>query len=226
MAQFIHCQQPNYNEIPAEIRNNQRWYTPHEGIEYPSVTTILGHGEKLWLQEWRDSLGHEAADIETARCATRGENVHLMCEKYLQNEKAPTQDQLGCDIRIFNQLRPILHKINNIRAQEIPLFSDILKVAGRVDVVGEYDGVLSVIDFKTSNNNKSTSMVNDYFLQSTAYSLMYFEMFGIEITDIVIIIGVERGMAPMVYRRDIKDYVQPLVERINTFYDDMQKEQT
>jgi len=225
MAQFTHCQRPVYKNLDAEIINNRRWYTVRENVKYPSVTTILGHGEKLWLQEWRDSLGHEAADIESARCSTRGENVHLMCERYLKNEQAPTREQMGCDIRIFNQLRPILHRINNIRAQEIPLFSDEYKLAGRVDVVAEYEGELAIIDFKTSNNNKPTSMVNDYFLQSTGYALMYNEMFHIPITNIVIIIGVERGMAPMVYKKTIGDYIQPLADRINTFYDDLEKEQ-
>ena len=225
MAHFIHCQQPNYNEIPAEIINDQRWYTPREGVRYPSVTTVLGHGPKPWLEVWRDSMGHKAADIETKRCADRGEAVHLMAELYLKNEKAPKKDQMGSDIKLFNQIRPILSYINNIRAQEIPLYSDKLQLAGRVDVVGDYKGTLSVIDFKTSNNTKYPGMVHDYFLQSTAYAIMYFEMFDIPIVDIVIIIAVERGMAPMVYVKKIDDYVKPLLDRINTFYADINEEQ-
>lgn len=169
-------------------------------------------------------MGHEAADIETKRCGIRGEAVHLMAELYLKNEKAPTKDQMGSDIKLFNQIRPILGNINNVRAQEIPLFSDKLRLAGRVDVVGDYKGTLSVIDFKTSNNTKYPGMVQDYFLQSTAYAIMYFEMFDIPIEDIVIIIAVERGMAPMVYVKKIDDYVEPLLERINTFHADTNKE--
>ena len=221
MAHFVHCDQPTYKELEAEITDNRRWYTAPSGEKYPSVTTVLGHGPKPWLQEWRDSLGHEVADAETARCCERGENVHFMAEKYLQNHKAPTHDHMGSDIKLFNQLRPILHKINNIRAQEIPLYSDTLRLAGRVDVVGEYDGRLAIIDFKTSNNVKDLGMVNDYFLQSTAYAIMYFEMFDVPITEIVIIIAVERGMVPMVYVKNIDDYVEPLLERINTFYNEV-----
>lgn len=219
MVHFIHCNRPQYKELKTEEINDMRWYTsPTTGEKYASVTTVLGYGPKPWLEEWRQSLGEEAAAIETARCAERGENVHLMAEKYLKNNKAPTHDHMGSDIKLFNQLRPYLHKINNIRAQEIPLYSDTLRLAGRVDVVGDYNDVLSIIDFKTSNNPKDLGMVNDYFLQSTAYAVMYFEMFQVPIEQIVIIIAVEKGMVPMVYVKNIDEYVQPLLERINTFY--------
>ena len=225
MAQFTHCNQPDYRELHAETKKSGRWYNVRDDVKYPSVTTVLGHAPKPWLEEWRQQLGVEKADIETQRCADRGEAVHLIAERYLQNDKAHKKDHFNDNVKLFNQIRPILHKINNIRAQEIPLFSDTLKMAGRVDVVGEYEGTLAVIDFKTSNNNKNTGMVQDYFLQSTAYAVMYNEMFGVPIDDIIIIIAVERGMAPMVYKRKIFDYIEPLMERINTFYDDLEKEQ-
>lgn len=225
MARFTHCNQPTYEEIPAATKKSGRWYTIREGVKYPSVTTVLGHAPKPWLEEWRKSMGKEKADIETDRCAVRGEAVHLIAERYLQNDPAHKKEHFIENIKLFNQIRPFLHRINNIRAQEIPMYSDALRIAGRVDVVGEYEGKLSVIDFKTSNSNKNVDMVQDYFLQSTAYAIMYYEMFNIPIDDIVIIIAVERGMAPMVYKRTIFDYVDALDERINTFYDDLNKEQ-
>jgi genome maintenance exonuclease 1 len=221
MAQFTHCNQPNYKELEAEIVDKRRWYTVPSGDKYPSVTTVLSHAPKPWLEEWRKSMGEEAADIEVKRCADRGEAVHLMAERYLKNDKAPKKDMSGSDIKLFNQIRPALHKISNVRAQEIPLYSNTLRLAGRVDVVGEYDGSLAVIDFKTSNNVKDLGMVNDYFLQSTAYAIMYFEMFDVPIDEIVIIIAVERGMVPMVYVKKIDEYVQPLLDRINTFYNEV-----
>ena len=221
---FVHCEQPKYEELPAEIRNDQRWYTAPNGDEYPSVTTVLGHGPKPWLEAWRESMGEEAADAETERCALRGTAVHEMAENYLDNKVEFTKAHTLQNVKLFNQLKVRLNKINNIRAQEIPLFSHTLKLAGRVDCIGEYDGVLSVIDFKTSNNNKNLEMVNDYFLQCTAYSLMYEEMFGTRIDQIVVMIAVERGMVPMVYVKDRNEYIKPLVERINTFYADMKEQ--
>lgn len=224
MSHFTHCQQPNYQELSAEIINEQRWYTIDSNVKYPSVTTVLSHGHKEWLEEWRKSMGEEKAALEQARCATRGTSVHLMAERYLNNDPGPTKDQMGSDIKLFNQIRPILHKINNIRAQEIPLYSHRLKLAGRVDVVAEYQNTLSIIDFKTSNTPKYNDMVYNYFLQCTAYAIMYFELFDVPIDQIVVVIAVERGMAPMVYVKTIDEFVAPLLDRINTFYADMNKE--
>lgn len=218
---FTHCEQPQYEELPAEIINDQRWYTAPDGTKYASVTTILGHGPKPWLDEWRQSMGEEKAAVETARCAARGEAVHSMAENYLNNEAEFTKQHTLDNVKLFNQIKLRLNKIDNIRAQEIPLYSHTLRLAGRVDVIGEYEGTLSVIDFKTSNTPKDLGMVNDYFLQCTAYSLMYEEMFGVEINQIVVIIAVERGMTAMVYVKDRNQYIKPLIERINTFYEEV-----
>lgn len=205
------------------MKGAQRWYTTPEGNEYPSITTILGHGDKPWLDNWRNMLGDKKAEREKNRCAERGTAVHEMCEAYLKNEENPTKGYKADHYKIFNQMKFRLNKIDNIRAQEVALYSDALKVAGTVDCVAEYEGVLSIIDFKTSNNNKDVDMVNDYFLQCTAYAIMVQEVYDISIENIVVLIGVERGMMPMVYKEKIYNFVDPLLERINTFYADIRK---
>jgi len=216
---FVHSNTPEIEELTDKITNGQRWYTTRSGVKYPSVTTILGAKEKPWLNEWRTMLGPKKAEKETKRCADRGTAVHKMAEDYLNNLENPAKGHEQPNVKLFNQLKFRLNKIDNIRAQEVPLYSDILKIAGRVDCVGEYDGVLSIIDFKTSNNNKDESMIEDYFLQCTAYAIMYEELYGEFIEDIVVLIAVEKGMMPLVFKRKIDDYVVPLVERINMFYE-------
>lgn len=216
---FTHTNTITPLELDAQIVKGQRWYTTPQGIKYASVTTILSDGPKPWLEEWRNSLGHSRADKETKRCADRGTIVHLLAEKYLNNEENFTKGETVENVKLFNQIKIPLNKIDNIRAQEVALYSDTLRMAGRVDVVGEYEKTLSIIDFKTSNNNKDAQMVEDYFLQCTAYAIMYYEMYGEPIEDIVVIIAVEKGMMPMVYKRKIDDYVAPLLKRINTFYE-------
>ena len=52
-----------------------------------------------------------------------------------------------------------LQKIDNIYAQECGLYSDKYKVVGRVDCIAEYDGKLSIIDFKTSTSERKDSIM-------------------------------------------------------------------
>lgn len=220
---FTHKKLPHVVELTDRTVNGKRWYKTTDGVEYPSVTTVLGDKEKPWLEDWKRMLGAEKTAKETKRCAERGTAVHLLAERFLKNEEDPVQGETPVAKKLFNQLKFRLNNINNIIAQEIPLYSDTLRLAGRVDCIAEYDGVLSTIDFKSSTNNKTEDMIEDYFLQCTAYSLMFDEMYDIFIEDIVVMIAVEKGIMPLVYKRKIDDYVEPLVERINTYYRNRKK---
>lgn len=221
---FIHGNQPPVLDVWDEMSLGKRFYNTPDGKRYPSITTILGSGPKPWLEAWKNAIGPAAAKKEQERCSDRGTALHDMVEKYLKNVEAPTEGHDRANIGLFNQIRMQLsRRVGEIRAQEIPLFSHSLKVAGRVDCVAEYDGVLSIIDFKTSNNNKTEDMIEDYFLQCTAYAIMYYEMYGVPIDQIVVVIAVEKGMMPMVYKREIFDYLEPLQQRIRAYYDRTQK---
>jgi hypothetical protein len=198
--------------------NGKRVYTTPSGAQYSSITTMLGHKEKPWLKEWQNLLGVDKAAKETKRCADRGTAIHEMAEKYLNNSKTVTVGYQQKHICGFNQLKFKLNQINNIRAQEVALYSDIMKVAGRVDCVGEYNDVLSIIDFKTSNNNKTNDMIYDYFLQCTAYAIMWHELTGESIENITILMSVERSMVPLVFQAKIDKYISPLLQRIDQFY--------
>lgn len=202
-------------EITAVIRHGIRHYNCN-GNQYPSITSVLGYGPKEFLIEWRERLGEEAATIETKRCADRGTAVHTMCEQYLNNEDISEQSKT--DTKLFKKLKFTLRNINNILIQEAGLYSDALKVAGRVDCIAEYNGALSIIDFKTSNNVKTDEMCHDYFLQETFYSLALFEGTGIDIEQIVTIIAVEKQMYPQVFIKNRNNYISDLNKRIEKFY--------
>jgi len=211
---FKHIVAPKITKIKRKVIHNKRFYVTPEGKEYMSITTNLGMIEKPWLEEWRQSLGKEKADKETQRCAERGTAIHEMAERYLKNEKDFTKDHLPEHIKGFNQLKMRLKSINNIKAQEVSLWSDTLETAGAVDCIAEYDDVPSIIDFKTSNNTKTKDMVFDYFLQLTAYSLMWYERTGELIEDIVIVMYVERNAFPIIYKEKIHKYIKPLSKRL------------
>lgn len=219
---FVHLDRP---VLPTLTRqqdpSGRRWYITPDGNKYPSVTTMLGQQEKPWLTNWRNMLGNDKADKETKRCADRGQATHELIEKYLRNDPYPdfTRGYKSEYIAGFNQLKLRLNKIDNIRGQEVQLYSDTLKLAGTVDCVAEYEGVLSVVDFKTSNNNKTKDMIEDYFLQCTAYAIMWHERTGEPIENIAILMTVERGMVPLVFKETIDKYIKPLLQRTREYYE-------
>ena len=215
---FIHLPPPKFEELKCVTTSKGRWYTTPSGEKLASVTTILGHKPKPYLEECRQSLGPKKADKETERCSIRGDAVHLMSEHYLNNEVDFTKTHKTEHVQLFNQLKIRLNNINNIRAQEIPLFSEELRIAGRADCVGMFGGTLAIIDFKTSNNNKDDKMINDYKVQCCMYSLMWLEMFGEFIEDYVILIAVEKGAISQVFKGKVKDHITEATQRIAEFY--------
>lgn len=215
---FAHIDPLVVHELPTYTIKGQRWYKTPVGDLYPSITTVLSYGTKQWLIDWKNMLGEKKAEKEAKRCADRGTAVHKMLELYLDNDQEPTKKQDLENVKLFNQIKLTTKRINNIRGQEIALYSDMLGVAGRCDCIAEFDGVLSIIDFKTSNNNKDSSMIEDYFLQGTAYATMCNELYKTNIQNIVILIAVERGLMPLIHKKPVDLFVEPLKERINTFY--------
>jgi genome maintenance exonuclease 1 len=147
--------------------------------------------------------------------AKRGTAVHNLVENYLNNEELSKQDVLP--LALFTLLKPSLDNINSIRIQEGSLYSNKWKIAGRVDCIAEYDGVLSVIDFKTSRQEKKEEWVENYFIQGTAYCEMYEERFGTPINQIVILIVTEDG-AVQIFKKDKSSYLPLLQPAIDEFY--------
>ena len=178
---------------------------------YPSITNVLGStADKSHLDNWRKRIGAAEADRITNNSSKRGTNLHLMCEDYLNNRS------LSCKmpdaLEMFYSIKPILHRINNIHCQEACLYSDKLKIAGTVDCIAEFDGLLSVIDFKNSRRYKKEEWIQDYLLQETFYALAYQEMTGNKIKQIVTVIAVEDSK-PQVFIKQIRPYIKPLVDR-------------
>ena len=215
LKRFLQDPLPDLPEIEQINGEPYRLYRTPEGNLYPSVTSILGYSpvKKDFLEKWKERIGEENAIAETKRASDRGTNVHLCAENYLNNLP---YDTIGkkTDRFLFSKMKPILDDhVDRIRAQEIRLWSDALQAAGTCDCVAEYDGTLSVIDFKTSSKEKLAEWIGDYFLQCTMYSLMIEERFGIKIPEFVIIIAVEQGTT-QVFKGNRKDYLDILAERL------------
>jgi len=184
---LVKIELPKLQKVTKE--DGERYYVTPEGNKYPSVTTVLSEFKKRELAEWRRRVGNAEADRRKNFAAKRGTTFHTLCENYLEGNKN-TEDIVG---GMFNNFKPLLDRIKNIKCMEQHLYSDELKVAGQVDCIAEFDRCISIIDFKTSSKLKQEKHIWDYFMQASAYSYMFEDRTGIPIQDITILISCETG---------------------------------
>ena len=214
---FNYCPPKELKDLQSEtFPDGKRYYTLEDGTKLPSVTTVLGAQKKDAIMAWRKRVGEAEANRISKAATGRGTNVHTLCERYLNNELL---GNIMPDAKeMFKSIKPLLNRINNIHYQEQALWSKQLGMAGRVDCIGEFDGVLSVIDFKTSKKIKSKVEIEDYFWQTSAYALMYEELIGSPINNLVIIMAVENEQ-PLLFQEKTEDHIKGLVKAIKYYKD-------
>ena len=205
----------NLPEITATTTDGVRLYETPEGNKYPSITTVLSVRNKKGLFEWRKRVGEDVANYVARKAANRGTLVHHMCEDYLNNDFDEVKHKNKfLPYVLFNQLKEsVLQKVDNIYAQECGLYSDKYKVAGRVDCIAEYDGKLSIIDFKTSSKERSDEWNESYYIQASAYAEMFEERTGIAINQVVILVVTEDGIVQE-FVKNKTDYLPLLSDAI------------
>ena len=186
-----------------------------DGTNYPSVTTVLGIRKTEQLKEWRQKIGEDVAKWEMGRAARRGKSFHTLVEQYIKGETPSIRDVLP--LGLFKLLKPYIDQIDNIHLLEAIMYSKKLTIAGQVDCVAEYNGKLSVIDFKTANKERQEDWIENYFLQTTAYAHMYEETFCKPIEQIVILIASEDGTT-QAFIKNKADYEEELGKSIQNFY--------
>lgn len=211
---------PKLKSLETKEENGRRFYLLPSGRYVPSVTTMLGYFKAQRIQEWRNRVGHAEADKIRNRASTRGTKFHNLLEKYLCNEPVNiiTESLMPDMKQAFNDIKSTIDRIDNIHYLETPLYSEKMRLAGRTDVIGEFDEVLSVIDFKTSSKPKTESMIEDYFLQGTCYALMYEERVGIPIDQIVVIMSTDGMEKPQLFVKSKEEYEEKLCDKILKFY--------
>ena len=223
---FIH------NDLPIEIPelktkniNRKRFYQTPNGKLYPSITTVLNKKKMQGINEWRKKVGEDVANYIARTAANRGTKVHHMCEDFLNNNfDDDVYKKNFLPYVLFGQMKPILmQKVNNILAQECGLYSDKYKVAGRVDCIAKYNGIPSIIDFKTSTRERNDDWNESYYIQASAYSEMFEERTSIAIPQIVILVVTEEGVVQE-FIKDKGDYIPKLIEAIDDFTTDWEKE--
>ena len=196
-----------------EVIDGGRVYVTPAGNVYPSITSILGRQPKPGIEEWRKKVGSKEANRITKESTELGTMVHNLCEQYLYNMPlAESPDEV---VSVFNRLRFLLGNIDNIYGLELPLHSNVLKVAGTADCVAEYNGILSVIDFKTSRKAKREDWIEDYFIQAFFYAAAFYEMTGAVPEQIVILVAVRERFEVQVFKKPMSEmdvYISKLLE--------------
>ena len=199
-------------ELEQVNTDTGRYYKTPAGELYPSVTTVTGLMNKASIQKWRQKVGEEEANKISNAASTRGTRIHQLCEDYINGTELDYNKYTCTDIDNWTQLKKVIDQnIDNVHLQETRLFSKYLKMAGTVDCIAEFDGKLSVVDFKTARKAKDKSYITNYFCQASAYAIMYEELFGIPVGQTAIVISVDNDdVQVFVERRD--NYVKPLLE--------------
>jgi genome maintenance exonuclease 1 len=218
---FDHIKLPELDfDLEAITTESGRQYKTPNGNSYPSVTTVLSSYNKKAIYEWRARVGEEEANKVSGKASRRGTALHSVCEKYLLNEmnELRMQTMMPNIKELFLQLRPELDRnIGKIYSLEQALYSDGLKIAGRVDCIAEWDGELAVIDFKTSSKEKWEDGILNYFMQCSAYAEMFGEITGKPINKLVVAIAVEESK-PQIFVRDKEPYLPQLKQYIAKYY--------
>tara|TARA_B100001059_G_scaffold186283_2_gene188185 strand:+ start:2079 stop:2759 length:681 start_codon:yes stop_codon:yes gene_type:complete len=213
-------------EIPSLTRetiDGVRYYTApnYDGelVKLISITSITSHWSREGIMKWRARVGDEEANRVSKRATTRGTDMHLLAEHYLQNEPLP-KAKVPISQILFNTAKPALNKIDNIIVQERAMYSLRLGIAGTPDCVGDYDGELSIIDFKTSKSPKPLKWVEGYFVQASAYACMLYELTGVKAKKLVIIMACEDGELKVYEEKDVYKWVKKLDTYIRKFVND------
>lgn len=204
-------------EMKSVTTDSGRKYETPEGVNLPSITTVLSILSRDSIAKWRKRVGEEEANKISTRASGRGTRVHEIIEKYMNNEEDYRDGYTPDIIQSFLDVRSILdNRIGTVYAMEAPLYSNHLGVAGRVDCIAEFDGKLSVIDFKTSMKPKKLDWIKNYFMQESAYAIMWEERTGQPITQLVTIISVDNH-EPQVFIEHRDNWVRPLRDTIKQY---------
>lgn len=211
----------NLPSLEREMIDGVRYYKVGDKDElqkFVSITSVISHFNKEKFASWRKRVGDEEADKITRKATSRGTDAHTLIEHHLRNLDLPTVQPIS--EHLFKISKPALGRINNIYTLEGSLYSQYLGVAGTVDCIAEFDGELSIIDFKTSKQPKPRDWIDGYFVQCCAYACMLHELTGLSVKKFVIIMTCENGEVEVYEEYDKAKYIRLLTQYIKKFVND------
>jgi genome maintenance exonuclease 1 len=210
-SRFVHKPLAPEYKLERVQKEDGRYYVLPSGAHVPSVTTVLGRLDTGWLEKWIARVGKEKAERVSTQAKLRGTAIHDLCEQYLRNEDTATikKGSMPINWADFRKIAKILDEnVGDVYGVEYRLFSEELGAAGTSDLIGTWNGVNAIIDFKTSKYEKDSGDIFSYFIQATCYALMVEELYGLSIPKIVIIISVDHEPKPLIFERDKAEFIE------------------
>ena len=219
---FKHCDSYHsfFGDLTRVNEDNIRYYKIDGNLAYPSVTSVISFISRKKFADWRARLGEVEANRKTKHATTRGTRLHSVLEHYVNNDDYKSLDEYQVPLvnLMFNGAKSELDKhIDNIYHQETKMFSNRLCLAGTVDLICEFDGELSIVDFKTSEKTKPEEWLEDYFVQLSAYWAMFSERTQVVPKKLVVFLVTESGDVQIVERRNPLDYLKTLTNYVDQF---------
>ena len=202
-------------ELTTENIDGKRHYVTPNG-SYISITTLLANLSKDGIQKWRNRVGATEANRISTKASRQGNAIHALCEKYIKNEEGFLTESMPHLVEMFESILPLLDRVDNVHVTEGAMYSDELGLAGRTDLIAEFDEQLAIIDYKTSRRIKTWEMCASYFMQGAFYAHAYEERTGIPINNIVIIMAVENE-EPLLFRETKDRWLEPLRQVIHKY---------
>ena len=211
-----------FESLPTENIDGKRYYITPTGEKYPSVTSVTGLLNKESIKKWRKRVGEKKANKISTQAARHGTSAHQLFEDYIKgdNFEDKFKNAMPTTQQAFISLEKQLNQIGTVHGLESPLYSHNLQLAGRVDCIAEWDGKISVIDFKTSAKPKRREWIENYFIQETAYAKMFEELTGEKVHSIITMIAVSDGSSQMFHEKPSEKYVEKLGQLRNQYRDE------
>jgi genome maintenance exonuclease 1 len=209
---------PDWQLVREDNTGKGRLYRAQNGKSFPSVTTVLDWNKKDSLIAWRKKVGEEQANLISTTAARRGTKLHAVCEAYIQNQTIDPGELDILTLDLFKSIQPIIdNRLNDVFGIELQMYSEHLGVAGTADCIAKFDGKNAIVDFKTSSKPKKEEWIDNYFMQTACYAVMFEERTGICVPNLVVLIAVESSL-PQLFIQKRDKWIDKAKETINEYY--------
>ena len=176
-----------YKPIERKQVEGKRKYLTPDGNAVASVATILdATKDKTHLIARKKSVGEQKAHEIVTEAARVGTRMHKYLEDYVEFGKWPEPGSNPYAKQAHMMATQIkeqaLTHVDEIWGSEVNLYMPQM-YAGTTDLVGQYKGQPSIMDFKQTNKPKKVEWVVDYFLQLVAYAEAHNEIYDTQIRE-------------------------------------------